>query len=219
VQHHSDARRSSLVGAAAVIIGIIAVTSCGGADEPQPHATSPSSTTVVDETTTLASTVPTQPPTTIATPASTRCSDKKGDSEGELDLVTVELEKSGDEMTATFVTDSAPPTSDTVLWSLSVASADGNDAAQLGVKILDGEEIGHFIFDFGSSDQRNLTDPVEFDGRRTVAAFPIDVIDALKPGGHWHAALNVDGTDVDFCPGGADTSPLDLTPIDFPSDW
>jgi hypothetical protein len=148
------------------------------------------------------------------------CSDPKGDSVGALDLTGVKLSRDGDEMVASFTNAKALPSTGAVLWSLMVSSKDGEKASQLGAKVLDNEEISHFVFDMRSVKQENLQPGgVVVTGKTMTTTFPLARITDLGPGAHWQADLNLEGNDVDSCPK-QPTKALALPKtIDFPADW
>jgi hypothetical protein len=72
-----------------------------------------------------------------------------------------------------------PPTAGTAPWVISAASPSGGRALQLGVKFLDGKQIAHFTFDFGSAQQQNLIGAVSLAGTMLTAEFPYDAVAGL----------------------------------------
>jgi hypothetical protein len=123
------------------------------------------------------------------------------------------LAHTDDQLVVTFTTTAAAPTAGTALWSLMVASAAGDKSGQLGVKFLDGGQIAHFVFDFGTAQQTNLQRPVAVTAKTITASFPYTALDALGVDWTWRAVTNVDGNDVDSCPqeGNDSPSPTKLT--------
>jgi hypothetical protein len=110
----------------------------------------------------------------------------------------VEVTDDGAYLTATWTGLPVAPT-DTTGYYVTVSDAAG-DSAQLGVKFLDGEQIGFFIADLGGS-QENIDDEPAVDGDTVAAVFPKDVgFLAGTDIARWSAAYTVAGNDVGNCP-------------------
>jgi hypothetical protein len=129
------------------------------------------------------------------------------------DLIGVVLARSADKFRVTWTTRRAAPASGTALWSLFVGSADGSESRQLGLKILDGRVIGHFVFDVRTAQQQNVNTARAPTGVNAIAEFPIEAVDSLGEGAHWAAGVNADGNDSDACP---DVGPDPLNPQTLP---
>lgn len=168
-------------------------TSAAGSDAaPSPSASPPAAS---------------EPPTTTepAKAWSSQCRDKRGDGKGQ-DLARVVLKQVDDDLQVTWRLRTSVPQTGVAGWYVSVASADGETARQLGVKVEDSEVIAHFVFDFGDSQQEDVsTDPV-IAARTVTATFPWDAVSDLGDGWQWSATSTLDGTDTDACPdAGTDT--------------
>lgn len=140
--------------------------------------------------------------------------DKKGDGKP-ADIRSVALRRNGDRLVIRFELTAPPPSAGTVLWVINAASPSGNEALQLGFKFLDGKQIAHFIFDYGSA-QQNLTGDVSLAGTALIAEFPYDAVAELGETWSWSATTNVQGDDADECPDKGDDG-LNPRTESFPS--
>jgi hypothetical protein len=144
------------------------------------------------------------------------CRDKAGDGKP-ADIRSVALRRDGDRLMIRFELTARPPTAGTALWAVSAASPSGDEALQLGVKFLDGKQIAHFTFDFGSAQQQNLPGAASLEGAVLIADFPYQAVARLGQSWRWSATMNVQGDDVDSCPDkGADS--LNPRTESFPKD-
>jgi hypothetical protein len=143
----------------------------------------------------------TAPPRTNLQPEveAATCRDKAGDGKP-ADIRSVALSHVDDRLVIRFELTARPPTAGTALWVINAASPSGGRALQLGVKFLDGKQIAHFTFDFGSAQQQNLTGAVSLAGTVLTAEFPYDAVAGLGETWKWSATTNVQGDDVDDCP-------------------
>lgn len=195
------------------------LSGCGGADKPQ-TAAAPSAAPQSPSAESQPSPAPTveQSPSPEPVAAGAHaCTDKAGDAKGPLDLRTVKLSQAGDQLLVTWTTSTAPPQQGTVLWSVNVSSADGSTSRQLGLKILDGSVIGHFVFDNGTAQQDNVSSAA-MPGRSSTADFPLSAVSDLGAGAKWRAGVNVAGDDSDACPDpGSDL--LNQAALELPGAW
>lgn len=91
------------------------------------------------------------------------------------------------------------PVEGTVLYSVTAWSADGNTGYQLGTKFQDGEEIANFVFDKGTSNQKNITNgAIAVDGEVNVR-YPLKDLAGLGDEFKWTATVTVEGTDIGDC--------------------
>lgn len=124
--------------------------------------------------------------------------DPAGDAVAGIDLVNVKLVKANDSLQVTWTLASPLPSKDTVGLYLNVASADGSEAGQLGVKYLDGKQIAHFVY-LGTTN-RNVTGPVVVDGKTVTATFLLADLTRLGSTMRWSAAVTAAGSDSDTAP-------------------
>ena len=96
------------------------------------------------------------------------------------------------------------PRTGTAGYYVTVYDAHGN-VGQLGVKYLDGKQIGYFIADLGGGQsQVNVDDQVVWDADSMTAGFPKSM--GFLAGGEivgWSATYTLDGLDVAKCPDSA----------------
>lgn len=190
--------RSGLVTAVAALA--LAGCSLSGAKPPIP-------------TPTLASAAPTEKPEAVeprfglqpkaATQPMDECADAAGDG-GTVDIQNVTLYAgSGGGVTAFFELAKPLPKSDTAMVGVFVSSADGERSRQLGIRWVDGQTPGPFVFDFGNSRQMNLdSDKVTETASQYIAAdFPASTVADLGVGWKWSTFANAAGNDTDACPG------------------
>lgn len=121
----------------------------------------------------------------------------------------VTLEEQGDALVATF---DGQPIADkgTVLYSVTAWDQAGEEGVQLGMKYLNGDQVGYFVFDYGTSEQSSLDGTPEVSGEVVQGTFPTHLVGDIADAGvaTWSASLNVDGDDVGTCPGGIDSLPF-----------
>lgn len=167
-------------------IALVAFTSCGETGEKQPEAARSKVVT--------SSSAPTEE--SDPEPSAATCT-LKGTKTGK-----VTLEDTGDALVMTF-DGQAITKAGTVLYSVMAWDEAGEVGKQLGVKYLDGEQIGYFVYDSGDSNQTNLDGSAEVAGNTVRGTFPADSLDNLKPSevASWSASFNVNGDDVAMCPG------------------
>lgn len=116
-----------------------------------------------------------------------------------LTSVTV-TEGDNDDVAVGFTTDQPMPIEGTVLCSVLAATASDPMGYQLGVKYLDGRQIGHFVFDHQAARQHNLDGAVTVEGTTVTASFPRAQMPGLAESFEWSATLNIDGADVHSLP-------------------
>jgi hypothetical protein len=185
--------------AAALFVALAAVA-CGGdkdvgADAQPAVEQAPATATPTASASASAAATPAGP--TASNPM--QCADPAGDSTGVLDLTSVELKSASGATQASFAWTGTVPTTDSVLWTVTVSSRDGETARQLGYKIVDGALSSHFMFDFGTSEQIDSDAGAALGDQSLTAGFPAASVDDLGEDWTWKAALSVAGSDVDLC--------------------
>lgn len=123
------------------------------------------------------------------------CIDSLEDGTGGGDLTLTRLVAQTDVLSVHFET-ATPVTGETVLYSVIV---DGF-RYQIGLKTV-GSEVFRFVFDFGTSQQENLTSAFFIDGVAAGIVVPLTALPGLTAPFDYVAVLNVNGQDVDSCDG------------------
>lgn len=179
---------------AAVLIIIIAAGAGGGSDDDSEPAAS--------QTTAAEQSHPAEVPSDAA-PLTAMCK-LKGSPGG-----TATLEQTDDGLVMTFAGLSVSP-SGTVLYSVTAFDDAGENGGQLGVKYQDSEQVGYFVFDFGTAEQTNLEGSPQVSGDTVTASVadadlgPLSEVEVAS----WSAAYSVNGKDVGTCPGGIESLPF-----------
>lgn len=158
-------------------------------------------------------------PSGTAAPGSVTCQDETGDSNDTgLDLTAVRLARSDGGVRVVIEESALPPDDDPAAWVVGFLSSDGKDAVELTITKRKNGDLAHAIVVNGKV--RAIGSPVRVAPSGVSALFPVEPIDDLGTGARWYASLSVDGSDVDFCPGGAELREvLDITPLELPTRW
>lgn len=124
-------------------------------------------------------------------------------------MADVSLKYTSEGFDLTFTGQPVPP-SGTALYSATVFDRTGEHGVQLGIKYLDGEQIGYFVFSFDTSEQTNLDGAASVSGSTVSASFPASDLGPFRETepASWSAAFSVEGRDVGECPGGIDSLPF-----------
>ena len=173
-------------------VASLALTGCGGADAAS------SSTETKDQPSSAA-------PTKSAVPLTGEsiCTDAVGDSASTaIDLEEIRLISDGQLMFLTFSAGADLPATGTVLFSATVWSDDGNTGYQMGTKFQNGQEIGNFVYDMTTSQQKNITNGAVAADKQVSVRYPLAELEGLGESFTWSGAVSVEGTDVDRCPDG-----------------
>lgn len=178
---------------------LLLTTACGGSEEQAAEQPARAQTNEAPASPSPVRTTNSSSPAPTA--GNDSCSDPAGDG-GALDLTSVALERSGDGIRVTWTTASPPPASGSVLYSVTAARPDGSTVQQFGLKYQDGQQIGFFVFNFGSANQENLEGQVDGSGTTVTALFDSPSVGDLGEQFRWQATTGVDGGDVDDCPDG-----------------
>lgn len=188
----------------ASVLLCLALTACGADDGDELATTSPTTEPSASlEASTPAPAAPSVAPSVAPPPAAvaapTTCADPAGDSDGVMDLRKVDLTTGPNGVRAVFAWTGAVPQTDSVLWSISASSAAGSGTRQLGYKIVDGQESGHFVFRFADAQQENVSDPFDLHAQTLTVDFPTSALAEIGPDYSWSAVLSIAGDDVDEC--------------------
>lgn len=121
----------------------------------------------------------------------------------------VTLQETGDGLVATFEGQPVRPSGST-FYSVTAFDQAGEEGVQLGMKFLDAELIGYFVFDIGLTQQANLDGSPDLTGKTVRGFFPIEELGTLGKVGaaSWSASFSLDGTDVGLCPGDYESQPF-----------
>lgn len=183
-------------------VALLALTGCASTGSTA-APTSISSTTPVASSSTAPATSSSETPAAIASSKSkiveSVCEDSTKDGDDGVDLKKARLLSDGSLLFVEYTLSGDLPVDGTVLYSVTAWSTDGNTGYQLGTKFQDGEEIANFVFDKGTSTQKNITNgAVAVDGEVNVR-YPLGDLTDLGDGFTWTATVTVEGTDVDDC--------------------
>ena len=139
-------------------------------------------------------------PATVPAPAAkAECTDASNDAKSG-DITQVELQRDGEQLSATFHLRRALPGAGTASTVVTVSNAAGDKIRLLGVQWLEGQLIGHFVFDFQGAMQTNLEDQPTVDGKTISARYPWSAVADLGDSWKWQAVTTLNGNDVDSCP-------------------
>lgn len=191
--------RAPAVVSACGLAGALLLGGCSGDDEPDAAPPAPSG---------------------VATPGTgPSCSDAAGDSaDPVLDLTAVRLTRTGKQISVAIEESGYPPEDREVNWVIGFVSADGSKSVELTVRVAQGGDPSHAVVT--DDDSRGVVSPVRITPTGLATIFPIKAVDALGPRARWYVTLSVDGSDIDFCPGGAELrDALDVVPIELPVSW
>ncbi len=111
-----------------------------------------------------------------------------------------------------------PPEDRQVDWVIGFISADGRESVELTTDLPQGGQPSHAVVtDDGS---KGVVGPVRLTPEGLATSFPVKAVDALGPGARWYVTLAVDGSEIDFCPGGPELRQvLDIEPMVLPDRW
>ncbi len=119
------------------------------------------------------------------------CSDPTGDSTGALDLAGVTVTRKGADLLWEYRYSGSVPQVGSVLWSTL------GGGKQFGYKLVDGREAAHFVWDSSRTKQTNLSAPADLGSNGHLEAhYPGSAKEDVRGA---HAAISVDGMDVDEC--------------------
>jgi len=106
------------------------------------------------------------------------------------------------------------PTTGTTLWSVKARPEGGADV-QLGAR-LEGQTRSPFVYHFGDKIQQDVPPEAMVVGTDSIeVAYPTAALGALHAPFDWRAESTVEVEDVDYCPGGADTTVVDDQRLPF----
>lgn len=175
-------------------VALLALTGCASAGST---ASPTSSTSAAPAASTLATPTPTA--SAESKIVESTCKDSTKDGVEGVDLKKARLLSDGSLLFVEYTLADDLPHDGTVLYSVTAWSADGNTGYQLGTKFQDGEEIANFVFDMGTSSQKNITNgAVAVDGEVNVR-YPLRDLTGLGDEFKWSATVTVDGSDIDDC--------------------
>ncbi len=154
-------------------------------------------------------TVVEQPPTTESEAANAMPTTGKATCTLKGRPVEVTMESNPGGLMLSFVGQPVPAQGE-ILYSALVYDEGGETGGQLGMKFLDGEQIGYYVFGSEAAEQANLDGEVDVSGNRVTGSFPVDDLGPLGQTGvgMWSASLSINGEDVGMCPGGYGTQPF-----------
>ncbi len=163
-------------------------------DAATTQAATTQATTTMQAATTQAATT-----TQAAAPKPSVCRDPQNDSNTN-DLTSVVLSRSGDYLNVRWEVAALHIGTGTAGFYVNLASEDGDEAGQVGVKYLDGQQIAYFTFTFDSVMQTNMSGDALVAADSITGAFPMSELQQYGPNFSWSAVSMRDGKDVDACP-------------------
>jgi hypothetical protein len=187
------------------------LVACGGDGDGGDEADRPRERT----TTTAASAAP-GTASTVPLAGTATCDDEGADTSAfspGADLVGVDLTATDGGLTVLFRLVGPVPSTGTTLWSVFAREPDGENV-QFGAR-LQGDTRSPFVFRFGDDIQQDLPPESMVVGADTIeVTYPAATVPLHAPF-DWRAESTVEVEDVDYCPGGADTSVLDDERLPF----
>ena len=198
--------------AALVLVGLLALAACGDDDDANAATTTtgrPAGTRSTDP--------PAEPAPGVPAAGTATCTDQSADTPKftpGADLLGVDLTATDQGLTVRFRLAGAVPTDGTTLWSVKARPRGGADV-QLGAR-LEGDERSAFVYHFGDRIQQDVPAEAMVVSEDTIeVAFPTQALGALRAPFDWRAESTVEVQDVDYCPGGAETTVLDDERLPF----
>lgn len=177
-------------------VAVLALTGCGSSTAASPAES-------------VATTAPSPSTFPKATVDESICKDDAADSTSTaVDIDQVRLLRDGKLMFMTFNTAGNVPMAGTVLYSVTIWSADGKTAYQLGTKFREGKEIANFVFNIAKSKQENITNGAVAADKQVSTRYPLAQLPGLGDKFGWSATVTVDGSDVDHCSSGDAKTPF-----------
>lgn len=201
-------RLAAPLAAAFTMIAATSACSSEGTDPVAASSTDPEWTRVLSETPTTTTEAPDIPGKVVVRNVDSACS-SPAVANAAVDLIGVDVHLgvpnyAGQAARVTWKLSAPLPTTGSTFLSLLAASEDGSISRQLGYKTVDGEFSAYYVFDMGTAQQRALDGlPDTSTPGQVSGVLPSADIDSLGDNWHWSAALNLDGKDVDTCPGPA----------------
>ncbi len=86
--------------------------------------------------------------------------------------------------------------SDSVVWSVFVTSADGQEAVELGYRVENGAFAGQYVHDHNSARRHDVDEDADLLEREITVRFPTDRVGVAVEWPTWRAVITVDGTEV-----------------------
>lgn len=112
-------------------------------------------------------------------------------------LTSVSLNKGNGSFLIRYDLDAPIPRTDTFLVGVHAASQDGNTSRQFGVKFLDGQPLGIFVFDHNAAKQDNFDYVQALDDERIIITpYESTPFDELGPNPVLRGYVNYAGDDV-----------------------
>jgi hypothetical protein len=85
---------------------------------------------------------------------------------------------------------------DSVVWSMMVTSADGQETVQLGYQVFHGRFSAQFVRDVATDRQEDLDEDADLRDREITVRFPAERVGVAVEWPSWRAVITVDGSDV-----------------------
>ena len=201
----------------ALLLGaFLAIPACGG-DGDGDDAAGTTTTAASPPAGTRATDQPAAPVPGVPAAGSATCADGSADTAEfapGADLLGVDLTATDAGLTVRFRLAGPLPSTGTTLWSV-WARPRGGENIQLGAR-LEGDTRTPFVFLFGDDIRQDVPAEAMVLGADSVeVAYPAASLGSLRAPFDWRAESTVDVEDVDYCPGGAETTVLDDERLPF----
>jgi hypothetical protein len=198
-----------------VLVGLLALAAWGG-DGGGDAATTTTSTAGTSGTTR-----PTDPAAgpapALPTAGTATCTDESSDTPDftpGADLIGVDVTATDAGLHVKFRLAGQVPTTGSTLWSVRARPRDGADT-QLGARLENGTRRP-FVYLFADRIEQDVPADAMVVGTDTVDVdFPTQALGSLEAPFDWRAEATIQAEDVDYCPGGADTTVLDDERLPF----
>jgi hypothetical protein len=197
-----------------VLAGLLALAACGGGGGSDAATTttaagSPAGTRATDPAA--------GPEPAVPTAGTATCTDESSDTKDftpGADLLGVDVTARNGGLHVRFRLAGQVPTTGTTLWSVRARPPGGADI-QLGARLENGTRTP-FVYLFGDRIEQDVRADAMVIGTDTVNVdFPAQALGTLRAPFDWRAESTVGVEDVDYCPGGADTTVLDDVRLPF----
>lgn len=197
-----------------LLVALLALAACSDGDDDE---AAPRSTTTEAPEASSDTTQPNTPTPTLPLSGTATCTDEGADTAEftpGADLLGVDLSATDAGLTVLFRLVGPVPTGGTTLWSV-FAQPPGGATMQFGAR-LEGDTRSPFVYHFGDRIQQDLPPEAMVVGTESIeVVYPIAVVGFLRPPFDWRAESTIEVEDVDYCPGGAEATVLDLRELPF----
>jgi hypothetical protein len=214
LSHSAPSLREVRRVGALVLVGLLALAACGDDDGDDASATTTEAATPAG----TRSTDPApEPAPRLPTAGTASCTDEGSDTAEftpGADLLGVDLTATDAGLTVRFRLVGPVPSTGTTLWSVKARPQGGTDI-QLGAR-LEGDTRSPFVYHFGDRIQQDVPPEAMVVGPDSIeVAYPAQALGMLRTPFDWKAESTIEVEDVDYCPGGVETTVIDDERLPF----